>query len=117
MRRTCVLFAALVAVATAAGGASSGLGIQSAPARIRLLDTDPVTVRGAGFRPYEHARLTAIQSGDRLVRRATAGPGGGFTLRLPGLDVNACAGFSITVAGDEGSRATYKRAPGVCPLP
>ncbi len=116
MRRITVVFAAFVAAtATAGGGSSSGLGTQASPAQLRLVDTDPVTLRAVGFKPYEHARLTAFQADDRLVRRATAGPGGGFTMRLPGLDANACAGFSVTATGDKGSRATYKRVPGMCP--
>ena len=115
MRRIAVVFAAFAAAATAGGGSSSGLSTQASPAQLRLVDTDPVTLRAVGFKPYEHARLTAFQDHDRLVRRATAGPGGGFTMRLPGLDANACVGFSVTATGDKGSRASYKRVPGMCP--
>jgi hypothetical protein len=80
------------------------------------MDADPVTVRGTGFKPYEQVRLT-VDARDRFVRRATAGPGGAFTMRLPGVDMNTCTGFSITVTGSQGSRATFKRAPGVCAEP
>jgi hypothetical protein len=118
MRRAPVLLAASVAAAaTAVSGMSAGLGAQASPARLRLVDDDPVTLRATGFKPYEHARLT-ILAGQRLLRRTTsAGPGGGFTMLVRGLDVNACKGFSVTATGDKGSRATYKRAPGVCPQP
>jgi hypothetical protein len=76
-----------------------------------------VTVRVTGFKAYEHARLS-ISAGKQLVRRsATAGSGGAFTMRLPGVDANSCTGFSVTVTGDHGSRATYKRAPGMCAQP
>jgi hypothetical protein len=52
-----------------------------------------------------------------MTRNATAGTGGGFTMRLAGVNANSCTGFSITATGDNGSRATLKRAPGQCPLP
>jgi hypothetical protein len=118
VRRTLVLFAAvLAAAATAAGGLSAGSGVQSASARVRLVDIDPVTVRVTGFKAYEHARLS-VSADKQLARRsATAGSGGAFTMRLAGVDANACTGFSVTVTGDRGSRATYKRAPGMCPVP
>jgi len=118
VRRTFVLLAALLAAAAAAaGGLSAGSDAQTAPARARLVDTDPVTVRVTGFKAYEHARLS-ISAGKQLVRRsATAGSGGAFTMRLPGVDANSCTGFSVTVTGDHGSRATYKRAPGMCAQP
>jgi hypothetical protein len=102
---------------TAAGALSAGSGVRSTPARLRLVDTDPVTVRASGFKAYEHARLS-VSEGKQLMRRtATAGSGGGFTMRLPGVDANSCTGFSVTVIGDRGSRATYKRAPGMCAVP
>jgi hypothetical protein len=118
VRRTLVLFVALLAVAaTAAGALSAGSGLRSAPAQLRLIDTDPVTLRASGFKAYEHARLS-VSDGKRLMQRsATAGSGGGFTMRLPGVDANSCTGFSVTVIGDRGSRATYKRAPGMCAVP
>jgi hypothetical protein len=117
VRRTPVLLAAFVAAAaTAAGGVSADVGAQALLARLRLVDTDPVTFRATGFKPYEHVRLTVLARG-RLVRRAITGPGGAFTMRLPGVDANTCTGFSVTVTGDEGSRATFKRAPGLCPQP
>jgi hypothetical protein len=95
---------------------SGDVGTPAPPERLRLADTDPVTVRGTGFKPYERLRLT-VAARDRFVRRASAGPGGTFTMRLPGVDLNTCTGFSITVTGSQGSRATFKRAPGVCAEP
>jgi hypothetical protein len=114
MYRIAALLAAVVAAGTTAiGGAGAASAVQTS-ARLRLLDTEPVMLRGTGFQPYEHLRIVAV-SDERVVRRATAGSGGGFTMRLVGVDLEACAGFSITVTGDEGSRASFKRAPGVCP--
>jgi hypothetical protein len=116
MCRIAALLAAVFAVgATAIGGVGAASAVQTS-ARLRLLDTEPLMLRGTGFKPYEHLRI-AVVSNERVVRRATAGPGGGFTMRLRGVDLEACAGFSITVTGDEGSSATFKRAPGVCADP
>ena len=42
---------------------------------------------------------------------------GSFTMRVAGVDANACQGFSATAMGDRGSRATFKRVPGQCALP
>jgi hypothetical protein len=69
-----------------------------------------------GFHAREHVRLV-VRAPGALTRNATAGAGGGFTMRLAGVDPNACTGFSITATGDHGSRATLKRAPGQCAVP
>jgi hypothetical protein len=115
--RTPVLLAVFVAAAaTAVAGIAAGGGTHAPPARLRLVDTDPVTLRATGFRPHEHVRITVFPR-DQLVRRVTAGSGGSFTMRLPGVDLNNCTGFSVTATGNEGSRATFKRAPGVCAQP
>jgi hypothetical protein len=113
-RRLLLLAPFVAAAVIAAAGMSADVGTQAPPARLRLVDTDPVTVRGTAFKPYERVRVTVLTD-ERLVRRATAGPGGVFTMRLPGVAINACTGFTVTVTGNEGSRATFKRAPGVCP--
>jgi hypothetical protein len=117
MRRVLVLLAAFIAAtAAASGGTSTGLDTQASQARLRLVDTDPVTLRATGFKPSEHVRITAFMKESR-IRRAVAGAAGGFTMRFPELNSNACTGFSVTAVGDRGSRATYKRAPGMCPQP
>ena len=37
-------------------------------------------------------------------------------MSVPGVDANDCEGFSAFATGNKGSRASYKRAPGVCPI-
>jgi hypothetical protein len=54
-------------------------------------------------------------SRQRVVRRLRAGAGGGFVVAVPGIE--NCAGFTVVATGSDGSRATYKRAPGQCALP
>ena len=84
--------------------------------RLRLLDTDPVAFRGVGFKAHERVRVV-VYAGERAAKRTTAGLHGGFVVRFTGLDPNACAGFAASAVGSEGSRATFKRAPGQCPAP
>jgi len=112
-RRLLLLAPFVAAAAIAAAGMGAHVGTQAPPTRLRLMETDPVTVRGTGFKPHEQVQVT-VEARSRFVRRTTAGPGGGFTMRLPGVDMNTCTGFSITVTGSKGSRAAFKRPPGVC---
>ena len=73
--------------------------------------------RGVGFKPAERVRIE-IDAGNRdVTRRTTASATGGFTMRVSGVDANACASFGAIAIGNKGSRATVKRAPGQCALP
>ena len=83
---------------------------------LRLVDASPVAFRGTGFKAHERVRVS-VYAGTRATRRTTAGLRGRFTVRFAGLDPNACAGFSAVAVGNEGSRASFKRAPGMCPAP
>ena len=115
MRRAAFALALPVAlVATAL--APAGAGQTAAKPQLQLMESAVPTVRGSGFRARERVRLVLHAPG-LVTRNTTAGTGGGFTMRLAGLNPNSCTGFSITATGDHGSRATLKRAPGMCPLP
>jgi hypothetical protein len=109
MRRL-VLIAVAAAVAVGSGGASSH-------ATLRLADSGPVVLRGAGFAAGEHVRVSVVAGAEHATKRMTARPAGRFTVRFASLSANACAAFGATAIGDKGSRATYKRAPGMCPAP
>jgi hypothetical protein len=80
------------------------------------MDASPIAIRGAGFKAHERVRVSVF-AGERATKRLTAGIRGGFVVRFTGLDPNACAGFSAVAVGSEGSRASFKRAPGTCPAP
>jgi hypothetical protein len=84
--------------------------------RLRLLDSDPVGFRGTGFKAHERVRIV-VYAGARAAKRTTAGVRGAFVVRFAGLDPNACAGLAASAVGSMGSRAAYKRAPGMCPAP
>jgi hypothetical protein len=83
---------------------------------LRLMDASPVAFRGFGFKAHERVRVS-VYAGARATKRVTAGARGRFVVRFPTLDPNACVGFSASAIGNEGSRASFKRSPGVCPAP
>ena len=104
-----VCLAALIAVPSTVLGA-----VQTA--RLRVLDTNTPALRGTGFKPSEHVRLQIVAGTTHATRRAVASKTGVFTMSLAGLTTSDCA-LSVVAIGNEGTRATYKRAPGVCAQP
>ncbi len=101
-----------VAVATAASaGASSGSPSQKP--LLRLVDTQPLTLRGVNFESRETISLS-LRAETRVLRRTTATTAGSFEAKFPGIDANRCEGFAVTAVGSDGSKATYKRAQGQC---
>jgi hypothetical protein len=90
-------------------------GATARPA-LRLVDASPLALRGTGFKAREHVRVS-VYAGERASKRTTASLRGRFTVRFAGLDPSVCAGFSASAVGDKGSRASFKRAPGMCPQP
>jgi len=107
-----VIAAGVVGVGSAVPPAAGG---EARPV-LRLVDSSPVTFRGAGFLANEHVRVVLAEK-SRAVRSVLANAEGRFVVRFPGADANECTGFSAIAVGDRGSRATYKRAPGQCPQP
>jgi hypothetical protein len=83
---------------------------------LRLMDASPVAFRGSGFKAQERVRVS-VYAGVRATKRVTAGVRGRFVVRFSNLDSNACTGFSAIAIGNKGSRASFKRSPGVCPAP
>jgi hypothetical protein len=102
------LFLALTLLGAAAAG--------SRPT-VRVADAGVLTLRGAGFRPGEHVRVSVVAGTARAAKRVTASAAGAFRVRFPRLSENACAAFGVTAVGDRGSRASFKRSPGMCPAP
>ena len=85
-------------------------------ARLRLVDTHPLTVSGRKFRVAERVRVRAAGSGVRRTRRVTAGGSGGFEVSFRSITFNLCVGsVTVFVRGSDGSRARLK-VPGLkCP--
>lgn len=104
--------AAAVAIATASGAFAAG----RAPA-LRVLDRDPLVVRGESFRPGERVVVTAFTGlGPRSVRTTARGGVFRVAFRLPD---QPCAGArAVRARGSLGSTATLRLAPaGACVPP
>jgi len=115
-RAALVVFFAVCISIGALGSTGRAPGQARARPSLWLVSDSPVKLRGAGFRPHEHVKLVVV-AGRRLIKRFVAGARGGFVVRMPGIDANACTRFSALATGDRGSRASFKRAPGRCAIP
>jgi hypothetical protein len=104
------LLAIAAAVVALVPAATAG---RQADAALRVVDWTPLTVRGTGFAPGEHVRLTLRTGRPRAVSRtARAGSAGTFRAAF-GLFValEPCRGsIVVTATGSRGSRASVKRA-------
>lgn len=102
-----------------AGGTSAA---SSDRPQLRIVDTDPLTVRGANFVHGEAVTVSGIvrnvtaQRTLRQLRTVRSGAAGGFTAVLRSLDVEGCAAIAVTATGASGDRASAKIMP-VCPAP
>ena len=105
-----VVLAALAAVYATAGSSQTG------HPQLRLMSTDPLTVRATGFGARERVRVV-VRAPALASKTMTTGSGGGFTVTFPGTSASSCAGFSVTATAADGSHATLKRAPGQCARP
>jgi len=108
----------LLAAAVAATGCVSAQGKGSVRPRpsVMIVAAPPVAVRGTGFKAHERVTVE-VMAGGPARKRTVASAIGAFRLVFRGLNPSACAGISITASGDRGTRAEYKRSPGVCPHP
>jgi hypothetical protein len=84
-------------------------------ARIMPLGMSPLKVKGTGFVPGEHVRVTET-SGARVTRKATAGSRGGFVVTLP-VNLRQSCGADVVAKGDKGSRARFNLAQFACAAP
>src|SRR5262249_30688453 len=118
VRRMFFLLAAIILAGAAAttGTSAAGPRAYTGSARLMLADDAPVMFRGVGFRPAERVRITVEAATRDVTRTATASAVGTFTMRVTGVDANDCQGFAATATGSKGSRATFKRVPGQCPV-
>lgn len=95
-----------------AGGAPDSTSKRTA--RIHLVSTVPVKVRGTGFVAGERVRVTAISEW-RRVKRVVATRAGGFTAGFAGASYDRCNGLLVTAVGSEGSLARFKLPQPLCP--
>jgi hypothetical protein len=97
MRGVATAVAAVLAL-----GAGSSANAAKRPA-LTIVDTSPLVVRGANFKPAERVKLL-VNYGKPLSRAVRAGPRGGFVVRL-GVSVNGCTAVVVQAIGARGSRA------------
>ncbi len=110
--RGSVIVLALVALVVA-GASAAG---ETRPA-LRVAGTDPVTVRGSGFRASERVRVTLETTGFKRAQQTRTTTAGTFraSFDLPGA-VDLCnSGLVVTAHGGEGDAATAKVVPRACP--
>ena len=99
----------LVVLSTACGAAAQGE--ESSPARkarIEIMRSAPLVIRGSGFESRERVRVLASAAGVQ-TRRVQASAAGTFTVELRGLQAGRCTALVIQAIGDAGSRAMVDR--------
>jgi hypothetical protein len=114
MMRTLVI--CLVALVLPASAAGVGVEIESkrVPA-LRLLDRQPLSLRGKSFLPRELVRVTVTTDGQRTVKRIRATATGAFTANFVSLELDRCSGALVVASGFRGSQATLKVPQPACP--
>jgi hypothetical protein len=85
-------------------------------AKLRLMDSSPATVRGAGFHAREAVQLTLTVNDFTRVRRTTATASGTFSVAWAGFSLETCA-WRLAAVGSDGSRAVLRPRPTACPPP
>jgi hypothetical protein len=126
MRRFAVIgLSALAATSSALAAVSVGGDPLLKPTKpyIRLVDTDPVTIRGFNYRADQRVTIVASvhepESGrsQRQTRTVRAGGRGGFTVVLPGISIDRCGYFAVTATTADGQKAAIKIVPQCGALP
>jgi hypothetical protein len=119
MRRFAVIgLAALAATGSALAAVSAG-GAALKPTKpyIRLVDTNPVTIRGFNYRADQQVTIVAMTrepdsaKSQRQTRTVRAGDRGGFTVVLSAVSIERCGYFAVTATTAEGQKATIKIMP------
>jgi hypothetical protein len=106
--------ATATALVVALGGIGSATGGTAGKATLRLLDKQPVTLRGVSFRARERVRVTITSDEFRRARTVRATLRGSFTAQFD-VSLDRCMGLIATANGGNGSRAAYKLPQPQCP--
>ncbi len=88
--------ALLVLLGTAATLASGAQSAHQARAALTITRRNPVTIRGTGFKPHAHVRVTLV-AGQEQVRRPLTGAQGTFTTTFSAV-IDRCSGWTITAS-------------------
>jgi hypothetical protein len=112
-----LLAAVAVAVAVLSTSVSAG-GVVGKPA-LRVLDRQPLVVRGSGFAPRERVVVSAFTTSRKIVERPVATATGTFTARFE-LAYGTCTGIQVVRAvGARSATVTIRSVPTIrdCPPP
>jgi hypothetical protein len=105
VRPTATVLALIAALSAGAIADAAG----TAPARIRIVDSTPVTVQGLHFRAGERVRVV-LKADRRYVRTVRAGRGGSFATRFA-VYAEACTAFNLRATGASGAVAVATKKP------
>jgi len=103
----------MVRIAVCAGLAAALLAAADSAAAptLRLLKSNPVSVRATGFHSGESVRIT-VKAGRTTMRSSARADGRGrFTRTVRGIAAPACVSLVVVAKGASGSRAVYRRYP------
>jgi hypothetical protein len=104
----CFIGAAIVALSVTGLAAGS-----PAPPSLQLVDSDPATFIGRGFKPGERVTIMLVDHDAppaKAIRRATRI--GAFGVMFGSVTVDRCEAVFVRATGLRGSRAAYKKLPG-----
>ena len=110
----------LVCLAAASALVAGGSAIAARGPALAIVETEPLTVRGVNFSPYERVTVvvTTRSGASRPVRHsriARTGVRGGFTLVLRGV-TTGCV-LAVTATSESGKRAFSPKVVPRCALP
>ncbi|MDF2749290.1 MAG: hypothetical protein K0T00_465 [Gaiellaceae bacterium] len=88
-----LLALALAALTVTAAGAAATVKVPA----LRVLDADPLVVRGSGFKPGERVLVRATGRTEPLAKRVRASRTGVFTVRFDAL-YDYCLGVNLVRA-------------------
>lgn len=113
---TRVLAVAALALVLVPAGAAVEAGA-TGKAKLRLLDTAPLKVKGSGFRARERVVVRVTGRGGVARKRVAAGPAGAWVLTFPGIAYDRCNGLVVSAIGSRGTRVGLKLPQPLCPPP
>ena len=99
---TALLIGALPVACGAAGGSGAG-------AALKLVDRQPLTVRGTGFARHENVRVTLLGP-ERTSTRTRADGHGAFVVTFP-VGSSRCDRFRVIAIRSGGGRVVLKQLP------
>lgn len=77
------------------------------PAQLRIVEKNPLTLRGEQFGPRETVRVI-VQFGDKESSRTVrADQAGVFSVRFPGFALDRCTDLVVKATGTRGHTASF----------